>query len=523
MSKLDRIPGMLTEPIRELIARVESAEAAHKPLAGEEMLEVNGIIARAASFYEKVRYLIDYREEHTIRRAAMERILKRFVFWEERTHTGQILLQELSDGQYIGKEQTTEEAAQAIDKIVWKFLALINEAKANSTDAKQLISFAATEIDAVFSPREYATDEAATNAFYKTLRKNVSVPGVSESTTDTQLYCAVWRSLLSADDERLSYALWLLFVPEWRTPDSPPSAVAPKLASVLAHIRAEVARSLQWQLAPKMKNESIYFRIIRDIIQNRGRMAESTLGSPESLEKYVRDFLAHKYEKENERIRSSGVRAVAYLFLTKIIVAFIVEAPYEYFVLGAIHYVPLTVNALFHPLLLYALTRRVGALGEKNTEAILRGLRAVLYEGKTRTIRVRTTYSNLTLVFGALYLLLVLFVFGALIGILELLRFNPVSIGLFLLFLALVSYFAFRIRYQARRWKIVEHQGTLALLGSVLAIPVVQTGRWLSRTFSAINIFVIILDFLIETPFKRLLNFSNQFLYYLKEKAEEMR
>jgi len=90
-------------------------------------------------------------------------------------------------------------------------------------------------------------------------------------------------------------------------------------------------------------------------------------------------------------------------------------------------------------------------------------------------------------------------------------------------FLALVSYFAFRIRYQARRWKVIEDQRSLAILAGVLAIPIVRTGRWLSTTFSSINIFVIILDFIIETPFKRILNFSNQFMLYLKEKGDEMR
>ena len=184
---------------------------------------------------------------------------------------------------------------------------------------------------------------------------------------------------------------------------------------------------------------------------------------------------------------------------------------------------PLSVNILFHPLLLFTLTRRVGALDESNTDAIISGVHGILYEGRVRTIRVKNTYTRLSFAFATLYLALVLLVFGALIGVLELLNFTSVSIALFLFFLALVSYFAFRIRYQARRWKIVQNQGALALVASVLAIPVVRTGRWLSQTFASINVFVLILDFIIETPFKRLLHFSNQFMVYLRDKAEEMR
>ena len=520
----------LAEPIRELIARVGAVEDTVRAIPlGEQILEVNKIIAKAATFYEKVRYLIDYREEHTIRRSAIERIVKRRVFLEQRTQAGNMLLQELVDGQYLEKEQATEEAAKDLDGIIWKFLTLINVAGANGSIARSLVSLAATEIDARLSPREYAIDEAAIEAFYKTLKGRITVSGKVDEGVNAQLYCACWRSLLSADNERLSYALWILYVPEWRreTPTGSPGLnleeIAPRLSGIVAQIRSSVDDQLQWQIAPKMKNESIYFHIIRDIVQHHGTMAEHILNSPEELDEHTRTFLAKKYEKENERIQSSGIRAVIYLFLTKMVVALTVEVPYEYFILGSLHYFPLAVNALFHPLLLFGLTRRVGSLDDSNTESILGGIHGILYEGRARTIRIRNTYTRLTFAFGLLYLALVIFVFGALIGILELFGFNPISIILFLFFLALVSYFAFRIRYQAQRWKVVENQGTGALLASVLAIPVVRVGRWLSRTFSSINVFVIILDFIIETPFKRLLNFSNQFLYYLKEKAEEMR
>ena len=132
---------MLTEPIRELIGKVEAAEAvAQSQPLGEQILEVNRIIAKAASFYEKVRYLVDYREEHTIRRSAIERILKRRVFIEQQTHVGAVLLQELADGQYLEKEQGTEELSVAIDTIVWKFLGLIDAAKVNGAIARRMSS-----------------------------------------------------------------------------------------------------------------------------------------------------------------------------------------------------------------------------------------------------------------------------------------------------------------------------------------------------------------------------------------------
>ncbi|MEO8638266.1 MAG: hypothetical protein ABI430_05210, partial [Candidatus Taylorbacteria bacterium] len=93
----------------------------------------------------------------------------------------------------------------------------------------------------------------------------------------------------------------------------------------------------------------------------------------------------------------------------------------------------------------------------------------------------------------------------------------------FIFFLTLVSYFAFRIRHSSKRWHVKSKEGLFTMIGSVLALPIVNAGRWLSQKFSSINVLVLILDFIIETPFKFLLNFSNQFILFLKEKTEELR
>jgi len=515
---------MLSEPIRELVERVDAAEAAQTSAsAGEQMLEGTTVFGKAASVYEKIRYLIDYREEHTIRRAALERILKRRVFIEGQAESGNVLLQELIDGKYISKEEATEEVARDIDIIIAKFLELRRLAAGNGGVGRRLLSFAATEIDSRISPLEYAIDHESAEALYKTMQGHVSAYGYGQEEVNQQLYAAAWRSLLSADNDRLGYALWLLYVPEWKEENADLSAVAARLPQTVQEIKNAIAHPLQWQIGPKIKNESIYFRIIREVVQEYKGGAGRVLESTRELDAYTQEFLEKKYEKENERIQKSGIRAVLYLFFTKMVVALVAELPYELFVLGGVHYFPLTVNVLFHPLLLFTLTRRVGALDEKNTAQIIEGMHGVLYEGKARSVRIRSAYANLSLAFGFAYLLLFFIVFGGVIGILQLLGFNPVSIVLFLFFLALVSYFAFRIRYQARRWKVTRNDGTLAVVAGVLAVPIVRTGRWLSQTFSTINVFVLIMDFIIETPFKRLLNFSNQFLLYLREKADEMR
>jgi hypothetical protein len=511
---------VLTEPIRGLIAQVTANEEAEFPQSGT-VLEINSIVSAAATFYEKIRYLVDYREEHTIRRAAIERILKRHVLIERQVVDASTMLQELVESQYLSKEFATEGLMHAVDDTLQKYMQLQYLSGRTRELARVLLSLAATEIESHISTHEYVVDEASTEALYKVVRPHIILGGFTEAQIDVQTFCACRRALLSSDDAALMYALWLKFVPEWRgKPDL--EKIAERLRSVVAGMENAVANPLQWQMAQRMKNESIYFRIIREIVMEHPHNAESILASEAKLDAYTRDFLEKKYEKENTRIQSSGIRAVVYLFITKMTVALLVEAPYESFFLGGINYIPLAINLLFHPLLLFALTRRVRALGEGNTKAIINGIHRVVYKGEGRPIRIYAPYTRFTQFFGFFYLLLFLGVFGAIVTILQFLNFSIVGTTLFLFFLALVSYFAYRIRSNARRWRISGQDSTVALVANMLAVPVVRTGRYLSQTFSSINIFVMILDFLIETPFRLILNFSHQFILYLKEKADEI-
>jgi hypothetical protein len=512
---------VLTEPILGLLENV----AQNMPRAagsGEGVIETSKAISAAATFYEKVRYLIDYREEHTIRRAAIERMLKRRILIEKKMITGDALLQELVEGQYLLGAHTSGEWVAEIDRIIARFMQLQVLSGRTKYLAKHLISYAASEIESLFSATEHTVDSACVDAFYQTIRPHIIVPGFSDGHIDVQAFCACRRALLSSDDAALSYALWLMYVPDWKNEECDLEALAAHVRGIVLSIQNASEDQLQWQIAQRIKNESIYFRIVREVMIQKDGEAERIFADPSRIDAFTKDFLQKKYEKENERIKSSGLRAVAYLFFTKMIVALSVEAPYEYFILGGIAYPQLITNIMFHPALLFALTRRVKALGDSNTNAIIKGIHGVLYQGSVRTIRVYARYTNFTRLFAAMYIVLFFGVFGAIVTILQVFQFTDIGTVLFLFFLALVSYFAYRIRRNASRWKVSGGESAYSLIFNVLAVPVVRAGRWLSRTFSTINVFVLIMDFVIESPFRLLLNFSHQFIVYLREKADEV-
>jgi hypothetical protein len=55
-----------------------------------------------------------------------------------------------------------------------------------------------------------------------------------------------------------------------------------------------------------------------------------------------------------------------------------------------------------------------------------------------------------------------------------------------------------------------------------LTLPFIRLGRFLSLNFSKVNIFVFILDFIIEAPLKIVLQAIEEWLAFFKEKKEDI-
>ncbi len=518
------MPSELTQGFIKKISEIRVAPVRRRN--DEVHFDVNQIIVKATNFYEKIRYFVDYKEEHTIHRSAVERILKRKINIEQKTAVGLSLVKELVSGQYVPQSSMTEEVVSAVDKTVAKFLRLRELAGSSATN-KRLLSLAASEVDRYLDMYNYRLDETVVGLFYDRVRRSIEVDKfLSESVLDLQISAACHRNLLGFDDEMLSYTVWKILVPNWESAsDEDVQSIAKRLPSILKEVEAVVKSPVQWQIARRLKNETVYFSIIRELVHQYGAESGQILLNQGLLDAYVKSFLEKKYEKENTRIKKSGIRAVIYLFFTKVILALLIELPYERLFLTTVNYVPLAVNILFPPVLLFVFTRQIKTLGKANTDAIIAGIHDVISEEHFRKIKVSITtlYSTLNLIFTFIYLLFIVAIFGGIISVLRSADFNIVSITFFLLFLTLVSYFIFRIRFNAKQWNVVKDEKALATLGGIIVLPIVNAGQWMSQSFSSVNMVVFLLDFVIETPFKFILHFSNAFITYMKERVEEIR
>ena len=487
-------------------------------------ISVNKLTGKAGAFYEKLRYLVDYKEEHTIRRNAIERILKRNLTFEGRAEVGLPLLQEMVSGSYLPNDIISESVALNIQSIVNKYILL---ERASGVSRSRIVSLMACEIEHFLYPQ--LTQELLVEAFYQTIYPHVTyTDSIDIEKLKAQIYIGCRRSLLEDDNETLFYALVFKRVPELHGMSDDIeaiAAVAPRFAQAARLIEEEIEDPLGWRLSTRLKNHAVYFSVIQEIVRKYGRSSKEIFESKEQLSSQIESMMTERYGKQYKQASKSGTRAVIYVLITKVVLGVALELPYERIVLGSVDYMALGINIVFHPLLLFAMAKTVRKPSAQNTSRIISGVENVLRDEGIDTLYVKPQKLGFAKVitFTVLYTVLFTVSFGIILWALNKLHFNVVSIILFILFLTLVSYLGLRIRRKAQKWNVIrDDESILGLLWNFFTIPIVRTGRWLNARFSTVNVFVFLLDFVIETPFKLLLGTFDSFVSFLKERREDM-
>jgi hypothetical protein len=336
--------------------------------------------------------------------------------------------------------------------------------------------------------------------------------------------------LIKSDREIIAYRIFNLYYPNWSyAPDKLIKNVAENIDTLYRTIENQIDHPLGSRLVPLIKKYIPPFIILRDVIQKNPKNAREILTQPKLLEEAVREACNKEYKATHIKLRRSSVRSIIYIFLTKMLLALACEVPYDLYMTENVRYLPLGINIIFHPLLLFLIALTIKVPAEENTIKITQNIYDIIYEekgkksilGKVKTSIRRNTFFNI--LFNFIYLITFLVSFGVIIFVLDKLNFSIVSGAFFLLFLTLVSFFGIRNRESARELIVVDgREGILTTIVDFFSIPILRVGRWISLNFSRINIFVFIFDFIIEAPFKAFIEIIEDFFAFIREKKEEI-
>ena len=505
---------------------------AKQEVADEPMFSVSKTVSAAAVIYEAARNAVEFRADHLIRRAAIERILKRrLVITPTGEKISESLIRELLWARYLENNRVPLRKVLEVQKIIDKYV-LLKEAvlKLEGIKEKGLISswilnIESCEIEECLKP---SPQREALNSFvYRILREKIVMPDkVDRKTLDIQIYLATQRSFASSDEAILRFRLFISFLPEWLNSSSTQVAkFALKFKQVYEEIEYQLQHPLGSRLSRFVAKEVAPFNVIRDLVNGYPEEVAKILADPDLLEAKCRLVLKQKYQETASRLHRAAIRSIIYIFLTKMVLAFLLELPYDYLIKKT-NYFALIINTLFPPALMFVVTSAIHIPGEDNTLKILSTIKEYLYEENINKVIVdiKTPPNRplLNMIFTFIYLLTYLLIFGGIIYFLRQLHFSIVSQGIFLFFLSIVSFFGYRVRLLTKDYEYTEKEGALAPIAYFLFLPILRVGQWLSKELSQINLLIFVFDFIIEAPFKAFFYVIEEWVNFIKIKREEI-
>lgn len=523
----------------ESVQKIKGCLAEQKDLrAGEgEPIAVHAAVTRASSLYENLRNAIDYRDEHLLRKGAIARILRRRLTLHADVEEISIaLLRELVAAGYLPNTSLPESLAQKVAKIVGRYDVLRRCRTASDAHYAWLYGVTVAELDELFDAN--AERRSLSFFLYERLAESVvlSKEEMDPQERRLQIYIACIRAFQRAEDDTISLTLLRGHFPEWTTPESwiqAPQEVAYRLVGIESLIRRTLRHHWSVKFLQAVRPYAVALRAIVDAVSKGDGYDVDRLDHPEKFQKEVGVVADAQMSHARSRLRRGVARAIVYLLLTRIVLGAIrllfgmaIGIPVESIVYGEIDRYSFFVNIALPPILMLFLGSLIRLPGERNTERIVAMAQELLGGEPIPMIRVSLTKARSFLgrfVVNLVYSLMFILTFGALSYALYRIHFTITSGLTFLFFLCIVSFFAFRLRMNARETVVLRRpeRFTTAIV-DFFSYPILRAGHSLTAAVSKINILILFFDVLIEAPFKLFLSALEHWFAFMRDRREEI-
>ncbi|MBU0614113.1 hypothetical protein KJ766_02410, partial [Patescibacteria group bacterium] len=375
------------------------------------------------------------------------------------------------------------------------------------------------------------SDEAMVSYMYEEMRARISwdpTIHIADDEKDLLLYVAIHQTLLKSNIATLRFRILTLYYPDWPGASNQKriAEISDRLEEIIELIESKITHPVTSKLSLLLRRKAGVFRVLHDVIEAQPDEFPILMDKPDDLDHHISKALTKRTQIFKTKLKRTVFRAVLFLFLTKMLLALLLEVPYDFLVVHETSLLPLILNITFPPILLAFIGMTVTISEKKNKEDYRGAVRALLVGADHDYLNLRikqSTFSTWSKIFYSVYWFTFVLTYGFIaIGLLAI-GFNWLSVTLFLFFLSLVTFFGIRIRHSAR--EIVLSDARVGITGSlfdVFMLPIVQAGRWLSIRVAKINVFIYFFDFIVEAPFKVAVRFVEGWIAFVREKKEEI-
>ncbi len=499
--------------------------------SSEKKITVNILVSKVATWYEKLRTAMDYGNEETILRRAIERILKRrLVLDADPKSLAEDIVRELVWARYFEDATLPESIINDVASSIKLYLRLKNEILAkriapNDKIYEWIVQLLSCEIHYILKPNK--EKEAMSHFMFQIFHNTVDIVDDTKQTRDAQVFIAIRKNFARDDIAFLRYQLFSQMF--GKLSEQNLNQTVANFAKAYREIKYQLDYPRKDRIFNHIKKETPPFLILYDVLMQEKGNIRNLVKDIEDFKHKVFADCEKRYRNIAGKVRTAIVRSFIFILVTKAFIALFIEGSFESLFYGQIQWVTMGLNIVVPPLLMVLVGLLIKTPDSRNSARIFFDIEKVLFEENPQIIqplalklKSDTSRSAKDIVFSVLWFLSILLVFGLIVTILTKLYFNPLSQAIFLFFIAIISFLSYRIYQTANIYTLSGRQSLLTPLVDFFFVPVIRVGRRFTEGIAQINFILIIIDFIIEAPFKGLVGFFEQWFSFLANKREEL-
>lgn len=537
----------LSEATKKLISQYALAQKLEAVKPETATIHVDEVALRVAAFYEQIRTIVDWKEEHLMRRAAIIRKLKRRFFDLEMnnfTGTGDVaesLVLELIRGGHFPNDKIPESKISDVRKIIDKYIFILKnnpenkEGKAGMNFYNWLIEVCACEIEETLVPA--IKEMALIDYMFEAMKEKIKVSDkvyesgfLKKEYTYVQIYIAVCQALFKLDKPIISYNLLKYKYPNWQNADTNLiSEVSQKMFKIWQKTEEDLVNPIGNKFYNICEKYDTPYLLMGDILSpNNASEIGREISDPSVLEQLVKDAYSKRLSSLKSRISRAAAYSTVSIFVTKVLSLILLEVLIEKAMGENINLMVLIADVLIPTFLMFLMVTTVKRPSKKNLNLVVMETMKIAYKkDSTDTYEIKMSRKKgvvIKTILSLMYVASAFVTFGAIYWILNYFGFPLTSILIDMIFIALILFAGTAVAKRAQELTVEEEkEGFLSFLSDVFFLPVQGLGRWISNKWKKYNAIAAFFNALIDMPFSAFVDFLEKWRYFIKERKEEIR
>jgi len=534
----------ISPAVRKLIRDYQFWQKSLTPDPEAITIKVDEVASKVASFYERIRKIVDWKEQHLMRRVAIERILKRRLLL--RTKEQQIaepFIFELTRGGYFSSTPIRKTKIGVIQDVLNKYIYILDNLKKIDIKDKNkgelytgILGIAACEIEETLDPNFYFKQNALLDFVETIMRARIKIgeraqklTGITEEEVNVQIYIAAQQALFKLDLPIISYNFIKRRYPFWQCASQEQTQ---EFAQNICIIIKDIEKTLDHPLADKFyklaERYDTPYLLLDDIITDNPQEVVMGISNKANLDKLVSKAYSLRFKTLRSRLGRAAFYSTLSIFLTNIFTLYVLEFPFAKYVMGNINPVAAIVDVLGPTSLMLFLIATVRMPSKGNRKLVIKEVRKIIYQDQPEENYEVEIYPKGNIIFrlinNLLYTVSFCACFGFILWGLYKLHYPPLSYVLLIMFTSLIAFTGTKIRKRSRELHVTDKKESFfQVIVDLFSLPVIRLGKWLLARWKKINILGVAFNVLIDTPFLLFVEFLEQWRYFLKEKKEDIR